>query len=47
LKPLIEFDDESGTILPAATVVLMRDGSEGVEALLVQRSKAVKHMGGM
>jgi 8-oxo-dGTP pyrophosphatase MutT (NUDIX family) len=25
----------------------MRDGSEGVEALLVQRSKAVKHMGGM
>ena len=25
----------------------MRDSSEGVEALLVQRSKAVKHMGGM
>jgi 8-oxo-dGTP pyrophosphatase MutT (NUDIX family) len=47
LKPLIEFGDESGPILPAATVVLMRDGPEGVEALLVQRSKAVKHMGGM
>ncbi|MFT5711391.1 MAG: 8-oxo-dGTP pyrophosphatase MutT (NUDIX family) [Halioglobus sp.] len=47
MKPLIEFDDESGPILPAATVVLMRDGCEGVEALLVQRSKAVKHMGGM
>jgi 8-oxo-dGTP pyrophosphatase MutT (NUDIX family) len=47
LKPLIEFGDESGPILPAATVVLMRDGCDGVEALLVQRSKAVKHMGGM
>lgn len=47
MKPLIEFGDESGPILPAATVVLMRDGCDGVEALLVQRSKAVKHMGGM
>ena len=33
--------------LPAATVVLMRDGSDGLEALLVQRNRAVKHMGGM
>ena len=32
---------------PAATVVLVRDGEEGLEALLVQRNKAVKHMGGM
>lgn len=34
-------------VLPAATVVLLRDGDAGLEALLVQRSKAVKHMGGM
>ena len=47
MKPLIEFGDESGPILPAATIVLMRDGPQGLEALLVQRSKAVKHMGGM
>jgi 8-oxo-dGTP pyrophosphatase MutT (NUDIX family) len=32
---------------PAATVVLVRDGVDGLETLLVQRNKAVKHMGGM
>lgn len=32
---------------PAATIVLVRDGREGLEALLVQRNKAVQHMGGM
>lgn len=34
-------------VYPAATIVLVRDGSDGLEALLVQRAKAVKHMGGM
>lgn len=34
-------------IFPSATVVLIRDGEAGLEALLVQRSRAVKHMGGM
>ncbi|MDG2046688.1 MAG: NUDIX hydrolase [Halioglobus sp.] len=34
-------------IYPAATVVLLRDGRDGVEALLVQRNTAVQHMGGM
>lgn len=40
----------SGTIepvLPAATVILLRDGPDGLEALLVQRHQAVQHMGGM
>ena len=32
---------------PAATVVLVRDGDEGLEVLLVQRSREVAHMGGM
>ena len=31
----------------AATVVLVRDGAQGIEALLVQRSREVRHMGGM
>ena len=43
----IEFGDEDVPVHPSATVVLMRDGEAGLEALLVQRSKAVKHMGGM
>ena len=34
-------------VYPAATVVLVRDGLQGLEVLLVQRSKAVTHMGGM
>jgi len=38
---------ENAPIIPSATVVLIRDGSAGLEALLVQRSRAVKHMGGM
>jgi 8-oxo-dGTP pyrophosphatase MutT (NUDIX family) len=32
---------------PAATVVLVRDGEQGLEALLLQRNKALAHMGGM
>jgi 8-oxo-dGTP pyrophosphatase MutT (NUDIX family) len=45
--PTMEFTNESGPVYPSATVVLIRDGASGLEALLVQRSKAVKHMGGM
>jgi 8-oxo-dGTP pyrophosphatase MutT (NUDIX family) len=34
------------TPLPAATVILLRDGDSGLEALLVQRHKATAFMGG-
>lgn len=44
---MLETGDTVEPVCPAATVVLVRDGSEGLEALLVQRNKAVKHMGGM
>lgn len=43
----IETSDAVEPVHPAATIVLLRDGAEGLEALLVQRAKAVKHMGGM
>jgi 8-oxo-dGTP pyrophosphatase MutT (NUDIX family) len=46
-KLMIETSEKVEPIYPAATVVFLRDGSEGLEALLVQRSQAVKHMGGM
>ncbi|NND67828.1 MAG: NUDIX hydrolase [Halioglobus sp.] len=45
--PIVETSDAVEPVLPAATIVLVRDGSAGLEALLVQRAKAVKHMGGM
>ncbi|MEH6636526.1 MAG: NUDIX hydrolase [Halioglobus sp.] len=44
---MLELGDTLEPVLPAATVVLVRDGDDGLEALLVQRNKAVKHMGGM
>ena len=44
---MLEMSDNVEPVYPAATVVLVRDGREGLEALLVQRSKAVQHMGGM
>lgn len=44
---MIETSDAVEPVRPAATIVLLRDGDDGLEALLVQRSKAVKHMGGM
>jgi 8-oxo-dGTP pyrophosphatase MutT (NUDIX family) len=44
---VIEISDSLEPAHPAATVVLVRDGEQGLEALLLQRSKAVKHMGGM
>ena len=44
---MLETSDVIEPVYPAATVVLVRDGQEGLEALLVQRDKAVQHMGGM
>ncbi len=44
---MIETSDEVTPVHPAATVVLMRDAPGGPEVLLVQRSEAVRHMGGM
>ena len=44
---MLETSDAVEPVYPAATVVLVRDGEDGLEALLVQRSKEVKHMGGM
>ena len=44
---MLEMSDSVEPVYPAATVVLVRDGSEGLEVLLVQRNKAVQHMGGM
>jgi 8-oxo-dGTP pyrophosphatase MutT (NUDIX family) len=44
---MIETSEKIEPVFPAATVVLVRDGEMGLEALLVQRSQAVKHMGGM
>ncbi len=44
---MIETSEQIEPLFPAATVVLVRDGEAGLEALLVQRSQAVKHMGGM
>ncbi len=44
---MLETTDTVEPIYPAATVVLVRDGDVGMEALLVQRSSAVTHMGGM
>jgi 8-oxo-dGTP pyrophosphatase MutT (NUDIX family) len=44
---MLEMSDVVEPIQPSATVVLVRDGLEGLEVLLVQRNKAVQHMGGM
>ena len=44
---MLELSDQAEPVHPAATVILVRDGGAGLEVLLVQRSKAVKHMGGM
>jgi 8-oxo-dGTP pyrophosphatase MutT (NUDIX family) len=44
---MLETSDAIEPVYPAATVVLVRDGKDGLEVLLVQRNKAVKHMGGM
>jgi 8-oxo-dGTP pyrophosphatase MutT (NUDIX family) len=44
---VLETSDAVEPVHPAATVVLVRDGDAGMEALLVQRSNAVQHMGGM
>ena len=44
---MLETSDKIEPIHPAATIVLVRDGAAGIEALLVQRNKALQHMGGM
>ncbi len=44
---MLETSDKVEPVFPAATVVLVRDGEAGLEALLVQRNKTVQHMGGM
>ena len=44
---MLETSDSVEPVFPAATVVLVRDGDAGLEALLVQRNQAVQHMGGM
>jgi 8-oxo-dGTP pyrophosphatase MutT (NUDIX family) len=44
---MLEMSDAIEPVYPAATVILVRDGEDGLEALLVQRNKAVVHMGGM
>ncbi len=44
---MIETSDQVAPVHRAATVILMRDAESGPEVLLVQRSKAVAHMGGM
>lgn len=44
---MFESSDARERAHPSATVVLVRDGGDGLEALLVQRNRAVTHMGGM
>ena len=44
---MLEKVDGIEPVYPAATVVLLRDGKNGIEVLLVQRNTAVQHMGGM
>lgn len=44
---MLELSEATQPAYPAATVVLVREGEQGPEALLVQRSKALTHMGGM
>jgi len=44
---LLELSNEPAPVHPAATVVLVREGDEGLEVLLVQRNQALAHMGGM
>ena len=44
---MIETSDRAEPVRPAATVVLVRDGVDSIEALLLQRNKALRHMGGM
>ena len=44
---MLELSEDVAPVHPAATVVLVREGDEGLEVLLVQRNKALTHMGGM
>jgi 8-oxo-dGTP pyrophosphatase MutT (NUDIX family) len=40
-------DGEVSAAIPAATVVLLRDGAAGIEALLVRRNSKLEFAGGM
>ena len=44
---MIEISDTVTPLRPAATVILVRDSNLGLEVLLLQRSAAIKHMGGI
>jgi len=41
LKP-----DQPAPLIPAATVILLRDGEEGLQALILRRNRALKNFGG-
>ena len=44
---MIEISNTITPLRPAATVILIRDGNAGLEVLLLQRNKAIRHMGGI
>lgn len=43
---MMEFSDQVSEAVPAATVIMIRDGEGGLEALLLQRNAALSNMGG-
>ena len=44
---MIEISEEITPLLPAATVILIRDFENRLEVLLLQRNRKLKHMGGL
>ena len=47
IRPGFEVPDEVPEPIPAATVVVLRDGPDGVETLLLRRNAALEFAGGM
>jgi len=43
---MMEFSDQVSEAVPAATVIMIRDGELGLEALLLKRNDALRNMGG-
>ncbi|MEZ5555829.1 NUDIX domain-containing protein [Haliea sp.] len=43
---MLDMGEGDVPIVPSATVVPVRDGPQGLEVLLLQRNRALKHMGG-